>query len=111
MLKMTPWFYFLREGERHENARAQIRNAAPRGGAVGAIGNGIEPHLERIGIRTQRSRRRAGRNLFHLRRAATDLHAGRTAGALDKNEFPPAPLSNTPTPGRSPQRSGVFSFL
>jgi hypothetical protein len=27
-----------------------------------------------------------------------------------KNEFPPAPLSNTPTPGRSPQRSGVFLF-
>src|SRR5258708_6223079 len=36
-----------------------------------------------------------------------DLHAGRTPGELDKNEFPPAPLSSTPTPGRSPQRSGV----
>jgi len=33
--------------------KSSKRNPAPRGGAVGAIGNGIEPHLERIGIRTQ----------------------------------------------------------
>src|SRR5260370_40658487 len=101
---------FLGEGYRHENTRAQIRNPAPRGSALGPIGNRIEPHLERIGIRTQGSRRRTRRDIFHLRRIATDLHAGRTPGALNKNEFPPAPLSNTPTPGRSPSDPGAFPF-
>src|SRR5438552_4540861 len=110
-LKKTPWFYFLREGHSHENTRAQIRNPAPRGGAAGSVGDGIEPHLERIGIRTQRSRRRTGRDVFHVRRTAPDLHAGCARSALDKTSFLRPPSATPPPRVAPPSDPGFYVSL